>query len=708
MQRLMRGLMWSAIGTTLLVLAVGLFYLVRALSIDTDPLIYYNPQQTTQFYDRNGELVANLFAEEHRLYVSFDRIPSRLIEALVAIEDTSFFEHNGLNYEAIFRAAYRVAMAGRAVEGASTITQQLVKNLLLTRDKTIDRKLKEAILSLRIEMDLSKEQILERYLNAIYFGHGYYGVRTAALGYFRKELDELTLKEIALLTGLPRAPSFYDRANLVLDRMFHLGWISDNEYREALLEVPAVYDDTLTRNRAPYAIDAIVMELADDFPDLKNGGYIVKTTLDMATQKAAQEALQKGYQVNRDRVERYFRDETKRYMRLLGDLNASDPKQIEDLTKLTHSLSGLLLPLPASAEDNLSAFMREANLSMVLDEANLTARLEQLNGALVTLKQENGDLLALVGGVDYSKSVFNRAVQARRQLGSSFKPFIYLAAFDLGYSPASPIADISRTYKFTNEDEEEKVWRPTNYEDNFLGLMTARDAVVHSRNLTTINLIGSIGIQVLFDKLTGYSNIQLPYDMAIALGAHSLSLMEFSEYLTVISNYGTRMTPRVATEVIDRFGHTHRYEPQGEQVTKPEQAYLIVDVLKEAVNRGTGRRARVRGIDIAGKTGTTNDYRDAWFTGFTPDTQTIIWFGNDDNTPVSGHATGGGFSAPVFSRYYQALLKAHPELKRRFDRPEGVREINLGGGKKEIFTDISKPPRNLNEPATPEGGEILF
>ncbi|MGE4294168.1 MAG: penicillin-binding protein 1A [Campylobacterales bacterium] len=711
MQRFLRWLGLAILSGAVLVALLAAFYLVRALSIDTDPLIYYNPPQTTQFYDRNGELVANLFADEHRLYVPFDKIPSRLVEALVAIEDTSFFEHDGLNFEAIFRAAYRVAMAGRAVEGASTVTQQLVKNLLLTRDKTIDRKLKEAILSLRIEMQLGKEQILERYFNAIYFGHGYYGIRTAALGYFRKNLDELTLKEMAMLAGLPRAPSFYDptkhfkmsltRGNLVLDRMFHLGWISEAEYREGLLEIPVVYDDTLTRNRAPYAIDAIVSQLSADFPDLKNGGYIVKTTLDMSVQATAETALKQGYQTNRDRVEKFYRDETARYNRLKADHNASDPKQAEDLAKLEKSLQGLLT-VTENNETNATTIV------YALNEPVFAAKLEQLNGAMITLDQQTGDLLALVGGVDYTKSVFNRAVQSRRQLGSSFKPFIYLAAFDLGYSPASPIADISRTYKFTTEDEEEKVWRPTNYEDNFLGLMTARDAVVNSRNLATINLIGSVGIQVLFDKLTAYSHIQLPYDMAIALGAHSMTLLEFSEYLSIISNYGGRVKPRVATQVIDRFGHSRYYESVTEQVTPPEQAYLMIDVLKDAVNRGTGRRARVNGIDVAGKTGTTNDYRDAWFMGFTPTTQTIVWFGNDDNTPVSGHATGGGFAAPVFASYYKELLKIRPELKRRFDKPEGVREINIGGGRKEIFTDISKPPRDLTSPAAPQGGEILF
>lgn len=692
---------------TLLVISISItalvsLYFYRALSISVDPLVFYNPQLTTQFYDRNGELIANLFSEENRIYVPFNKIPSRLVEALVAIEDTSFFEHSGLNYEAIFRASYRVALAGKAVEGASTITQQLVKNLLLTRDKTIDRKLKEAILSLRVEMKLTKEEIIERYLNAIYLGHGYYGIKTAAHGYFRKDLDSLTLKEMALLAGLPRAPSFYDptkhfkmsltRANLVIDRMFTLGWISEAEYKEALIEIPTVYDDTLTKNRAPYAIDAIVYQLSSQYPDLKTGGYEVYTTIDMRMQESAESAMQTGYQATKERVENYYKNSLIRYNKLLTADQLTE-KEAEDLTK---------------ARQALRLVTKEIDDELVIDGALLEARIKELNGALVTIDQQNGDLLALVGGIDYSKSMFNRAFQSKRQLGSSFKPFIYLAAFDLGYSPASVIADISRTYKFTNEDEEETIWRPRNYEENFLGLMSARDAVVNSRNLTTINLIDTIGIRVLFDKLSTYADFKLPYDLGVALGSHSLSMLEFSEYFTVISNYGNRSKLRVVLQVVDRFGVSKEFEPIRVEATKPEQAYLMIDVLKDVVSRGTGRRARVNGIEIAGKTGSTNDYRDAWFAGFTPSTQTIIWFGNDDNTPVADSATGGVISAPVFANYYKELIRVRPELKRKFDKPDGVMEITLSSGKKEIFTDTSKPPRNQEEQNAHNDSEILF
>ncbi|MDR3347286.1 MAG: PBP1A family penicillin-binding protein [Helicobacteraceae bacterium] len=679
-------------------------YFVRALSVKTDPLIYFKPQLTTQFYDRHGELIANIFGDEHRLYVDFDDIPSRLIEATVAIEDTSFFEHFGINPEAIMRAFYRVVAAGRAVEGASTITQQLVKIMLLSPEKTLDRKIVEAIISMRVELMLTKEQILERYLNTIPFGHGYYGVRTASNGYFRKELNELTLKEMALLAGLPRAPSFYDptkhyqmaitRANLVIARMHNLGWISQSEYKDALAEMPQVYDDTLTRNKAPYVIDAIAATLKSSYPDLKTGGYTVKTTIDLTMQQAAEEALIAGYENNLKRLEEHYRAQTERYNKLLLS-PAVDEKRLEETIKIEKN-QGLFMRR-ADGENNLSRF--------VIDEEALGVKLSQLNGSLVTIHQKTGDLLVLIGGVDYKKSVFNRAFQAKRQVGSSFKPFIYLAAFDLGYSPASPIADISRTYKYSGGDEE-VIWRPTNFENNYVGIMTARDAVVNSRNLATINLVDTIGISQLFNKLSSYLPKSLPYDMTVALGAHSLSPLEFAEYWTVISNYGERMKPRIVFEVIDRHGVSERYESNGTVVTKPEQAYLMIHVLQEAVQRGTGRRARLNEIDIAGKTGTTNDSRDAWFAGFTPDTETIIWFGNDDDSPMGTIATGGTFSAPIFGAYYKSLLKIRPELKRHFYRPEGITEVTFGN-RKEIFTETSKQPRSVNQPSI-GGSDLLF
>ncbi|MDR2904602.1 MAG: PBP1A family penicillin-binding protein [Helicobacteraceae bacterium] len=689
----------------------GILYSGKAIAVDTDPLIYYNPQLTTQIYDQRGELIANVFGDEHRLYAPFNRIPSRMIEAIVAIEDTAFFEHSGINMDAILRAFIKMIRAGRKVEGGSTITQQLVKNMLLTNKKSFDRKIVEAMIAMRVELQLSKEQIMERYLNEISFGHGYFGVRTAANGYFRKELGDLTLKEIAILAGLPRAPSSYDptrrlpqtlaRANTVIERMRTLGWISEEEYKEAALEIPQIYNDTLTKNRAPYATDAIISLLKTDFPDIKTGGYVVHSTIDLAMQQAAEAALRNGYEVNAEKVAKGSADEVGRYSRLKeARRKYGGNESLDEEIARIERYQGMVM----EEETNGSA-------KYIINPSRLAAKLALLNGAIVTTRQQTGDILALVGGVDYSRSVFNRAFQARRQLGSAFKPFVYLAAFDLGYSPASQIADITRVFTNKSKDGEEEVWRPKNFGSDYVGIMTARDAVINSRNLATINLVGAAGMDQIFAKLTKYfPPPPLPYDMTIALGAHSLNLLEFAEYYSVISNYGARTSVRIATSVENRDGFAKKYETNSTRVTTPDQAYLIIDVLRDTVTRGTGRRAKIDNIEIAGKTGTTNDSRDAWFVGFTPDTQTIVWFGNDDDTPMGVSITGGVIAAPIFAEYYREILKARPEVRRRFEKPDGVREMAWGGGR-EIFTEVSRPPREIiGASGDPDANEsdILF
>lgn len=670
----MNKIIWAGISTIVFVL----FYTVYVYNSDISEIVDYQPKLTTQILDRNNELIANVFEGEHRLYVPFEKIPPRLIEALIAIEDTAFFEHGGVNYEAIIRAAYKVIRAGKAVEGASTITQQLVKNVLLSREKTILRKYKEAILSIRIENAISKEMILERYLNEIYFGHGYYGVKAAARGYFHKELDELTLKEMALLCGLPRAPSFYDptkhkgmsvaRANLVLDRMKHLGWINAQEYELSAVEMPVVFDESVTANRAPYAVDAVINELSATYDDVRHGGYVIYTTIDMAAQKAADEALRAGYEKAKTRIEN------------------QKPEMIM-----------------------VDVVGEDGNITQVEQNATQELNSSKLNGALISLEQNTGKVLALCGGVDFYKSQFNRAIHAKRQVGSSFKPFLYLSAFDLGYSPSSVVADISRTYKFTvaeGNETEEQVWRPSNYERNFVGVMSAREAVVHSRNLASINLVDTIGLDLIRNRLFEYGFKELPNDLSLALGSITLTPMEMSEYLTIITNYGERVKPYLVEKIVNKYGEATTFHTIRERVTTETQAYLMIDVMKDVVRRGTGRGTRMRSIETAGKTGTTNDNRDAWFCGFTPTTQTVVWFGNDDNTQIAKRETGGKTAGPVFKAYYEALLKARPELTRHFRKPDGIYEMKING-KNEIFTEISRPPK-VNNLMPPAKEELLF
>jgi penicillin-binding protein 1A len=649
--------MFIGLGIMIMVPVIFLGYLIYTFEYETQKLIKYQPRLTTEVYDRNGNKIANLFSDEHRYYVSYENIPPRLIEALLAIEDTMFFEHDGVNPDAIMRAIIKDVSAGKLKEGASTITQQLVKNTLLNREKKFSRKFKEVLYAIRIEQELSKEQILERYFNEIYLGHGYYGVKTASDGYFRKPLNELTLKEMAMLVGLPKAPNFYSptrnyelslgRANRVIGRMYELGWIDQATYEKATQERPKVYNDTLSKNSGPYIIDEVMRQLGDAFPDIRSGGYKIYTTIDMRLQEAGYKALQSG------------RNEILKRAQEAGDL-----------------------------DENMQ---------------------RQLNGALISLNPQSGEILAMVGGYDYSLSPFNRVTQAKRQPGSAFKPFIYQVALDSGMSPSSMVPDIARTYTYAGDDGEEKTWQPKNYKNEYKGMVTIRDALTHSRNLATINMVSDMGFGKITEGLRRYGITEnLPPDLSIALGTISISPIDLAKYYTMFASGGALTNPTLIRQVITPKGETIQYENKSRQVNTPQQIYLMTSILKDVVTYGTGTTARVGGIEIAGKTGTTNKNVDAWFVGYSPTVETVVWFGHDNNTPMRRSETGGRAAGPVFRYYYEDMLRIYPNTKRYFDLPAGVYvgTQNDGNGS-ESFTDTSAPDATQDEaPKTDE--KLLF
>jgi len=632
-------LLFSIIGIALILWLVTLYSQIR---FDIDKIVDYKPKLTTQFFDKNNKHISNIFDNEHRLYVKYNNIPPSVVESLVAIEDTNFFEHSGVNIDAIIRAVAKDIKAMSLVEGASTLTQQLVKTMILSRDKKLIRKIKEVLLSLRLETLLTKEEILERYLNQVYFGHGYYGIRTAALGYFHKELDQLNQKEIAMLVGLPRAPSFYDptknlkyaliRGNQVVRRLKTLGWINDEKYKKAINYIPVVYKETLSLNKAPYIVDSAIKILKNNINDLRTGGYKITLTIDLDAQNIAKDALIYGY----DRIKK--RD-------IYLDTNKSTTKT--------------------------------------------------LNGAIVTLDNSSGAILAMVGGVNYRKSSFNRATQSLRQPGSAAKPFIYQVALNLGYSTASNLIDISRTYKYRSNKNEEKTWQPRNYEKDFKGLVSLRYALIHSRNLATINLVGEIGIDVLYKELLRYGFKNIPYDLSITLGSFGISPIDLSEKYTMFSNSGIMVKPYLISTIENRYGEKITFEKEESYITSPSQTYLMTSILRDVVKKGTGRNARVKGLETVGKTGTTNNNIDAWFCGYSPSLQTIVWFGNDDNKPMRRTETGGRTAAPSFKYFYTQWLKLHPEIPRKFQKPKEVFE-SYYNNKKEIFTQISDIPLEKN------------
>ncbi len=639
-------------------LIVGYYYF--NYNYDISSIVNFNPPLTSHIYDKNGKKIANVFGKQNRSYVKFNDIPPRLVEALLAIEDTTFFEHSGVNFGAIFRAFIKDVKARKMLEGASTITQQLVKNELLTREKKISRKIKEFIYSYKVEAALTKEQILERYLNDIYYGHGYYGIKTAANGYFHKKLSDLTLKEMAILVGLPRAPSIYaptknyeismGRANRVLTRMHILGWISDTAFEKGLIENPKVYNDTLTQNRAPFIVDAVERRMKKiGINDFKTGGYEVHTTIDLRLQNAAKKSLKYAYDLALKRIAKY------------------------------------------KIQDEKESRPQDVNVS-------------QLNGAMVSLDSKSGNILALVGSVDYKKSSYNCATQGRRQPGSAFKPFLYQIALDLGYSGATKLVDIAKTYEYEKNGKEVK-WQPEDYERDYKGLISLRNALVHSKNLATINLVNSIGLNEMLKDLQRFHIKNLPHNLSIALGTISLSPLQLAGYYTSFSNKGVQVTPHLISSIEKRDKSIYEEHETQMRTSPVTQSYIMTTILEDVVKRGTGRRARVRGIELAGKTGTTNNNMDAWFAGYSPTVETVVWFGNDDNTPMYHRETGGRVAAPAFRRYYQQLLKLYPQIKRKFDMPAGIMTVKING-KKEYFSNISKPPR-VDEDKDSEG-ELMF
>jgi penicillin-binding protein 1A len=625
-------------------------YAYNEIQLDMDKIINYRPKTSSVILDHNGNKIANIMEGQHRLYATYDEMPGYLIEALVAIEDTRFFEHDGVNPDAIIRAAVRNFKAGKKVEGGSTITQQLVKKILLSSKKSYTRKMKEAILSMKVENELTKEQILERYLNEISFGGGYFGVKTAAKGFFHKELEKLTLKEATLLIGLPNAPSYFNpvrhidralkRANTILTRMKKIGWIHEDEYLTAIKETPTIYNDSLTQNIAPYITDEVVRRLKKEFPDIKTGGYTIHTTIDMKQQKIARAALKYAHR----KIVRKRREKIKT---------------------------------------------------------------TTLNGAILAVDNKTGDIKAMVGGVDYKRSEYNRATMMNRQPGSAFKPFLYQIALDLGYNPSTELTDVARTFQYYKNGKR-MIWRPKNYESNFVGFIKLREALVHSRNLATINLVTEVGVNRIFEKLKPLNIPHIPQDMSISLGNLGLSPIKMAQIYSMFANGGHMIEPRLISKVVARNG-TVIYEADNLEITnftKPEQAYLMTDILRDVIIRGTGRNAQVRGIQLAGKTGTTNRNVDAWFCGYSPTTEVIVWMGRDNNRPIGRGGTGGGTSAPAFSYFFKKLYKLYPNMQREFEVPEGVYNTR-NGVTTELYTETSPLPTKA-ETSTSEEFPDMF
>ncbi|MBI5210292.1 MAG: PBP1A family penicillin-binding protein [Elusimicrobia bacterium] len=642
----------------------------------------YTPAITTRLFDCRDDLVAELSIEKRAL-LDLSKIPVDFQNAVLAIEDDRFFKHWGVSPRGIIRSAVVNFLAGRFVQGGSTITQQLSKQIFLTRERTVARKIREILLAVQIERDFSKPEILQFYLNQVYFGEGAYGVQAAARIYFGKEVRQLDLAECALLAGLIRAPRGYspfnypDRArrrrSVVLQRMREEGFITDKEKGDALVAaIPPVRPLDMT-TQAPYFVEHVRSRLERKYgtSTLWRGGLKIRTTIDLKMQKIAEEVMEKG----------------------LSDFDAKAAKDWEAKLK----------------EDALDAE----------EGVEVSTTLPKIQGAFLLMDVKTGAIKAMIGGRD---SKFNRAVQAYRQPGSTFKPFVWAAALNAGMTGVSLVEDNPLAYYFDGRDwrllegatdqysinlatapfaesPDFKIWVPNNFDGKFMGVITLRKGLALSRNIASINLINQIGPPLVVD-IAHRAGIRSELEAvpALGLGASVVSPLEMTSAFGTFANGGIYVLPYTVDRVEDAQGkELERHVPSEKEAMSPQLAYLMVNLMKAVVMGGTGRFARDLALKkpLAGKTGTSNDNRDLWFIGFTPDYVAGAWMGYDDFGSLGKKDwTGGSTVLPWWTAIMEQILKDQP--KRDFPVPSGIafQKVCADTG----LLSLPACPRKVDEP----------
>ena len=590
------------------------------------------PPVKTLVYDVNGKLVHE-FYKENRSLVPLRQIPRSMVDAILSIEDRRFYSHWGIDPVRLVGALVQDVIARRAEQGASTITQQLARNLFLTHEKTLSRKVKEAILAIRIEQTYTKDEILQMYLNQIYFGEGAYGVDAAARIYYGKPVLELTLPECALLAGLPRNPRDYSprrdperslkRRNLVLASMLQNKKINRAQYETATEAPLGVSKTRLDPREAPYFMEMVRLYLEERYGSnqLFEGGLRVYTTLDADLQQAAEESLE-------------------RRLTGLEQRNGTKKTRASVLAK-----SKTAQPSEKSQTD-------------------------YLQGAVVCLDPTNGQIRALVGGRDFNESNFNRATQASRQPGSAFKPFIYAAAIDNGYTPNEMILDTPVSFRAGNGAD----WSPQNYDHKFRGPVTLRTALAKSLNVPAAKLLQKLGTPVVtsYARRLGVRS-HLGNDLSLALGTSEVNLLELTSAYGVFADQGVRTTPVFVLRVEDKNGKIlEQTRTVAEEVLSPETALTMTNMLQTVMQSGTAAAARAMGLRVAaaGKTGTTDDYTDAWFVGYTPNLVTGVWVGFDRKQKIGPNMTGAAAALPIWVDVVSAATKDKPPQD--FPVPNGV------------------------------------
>ncbi len=744
------------------------FYLSQDLPKISSLSDYRPPLITTVYSDDNRKIAE--FYNERRIILPMSEMPKMLINAFIAAEDARFFKHKGIDFSSIIRAYFKNIEAGTIVQGGSTITQQVTKSLLLTPERNYTRKVKEAILAYRIDKKFTKEEILFLYLNQIYLGHGAYGVEAAAENYFGKSAKDLNLAECAILAGLPQAPSRYSpfrspkkakqRQIYVLNRMIAEGYITNIQATEA---INTELDIKPRRNwyieKVPFYTEHIRRYIENKYgPEaLYNDGLKIYTSVNIEMQKAARKEIEKGLkaldkrQGYRGPLKCLATEEIEAFSKQLQEEPEKNPVEegkivngvvieVNDTNNTAivrigntqgiiyiNSMRWARKPDPEVPyyEDRVKHPGEVLDIGDVIlvkiknkitDSDLWELELEQepnAQAALLSIEAETGYVKVMVGGRDFRESQFNRAIQSRRQPGSAFKPVIYAAAIDKGYTPASVIIDSSIVFE---DSEHNFTWKPKNYEEKFHGPTLLRDALAKSRNVVTIKILKNIGIDYAIDyakKLGITSN--LSRDLSIALGSSGMSLLEIVKAYSVFANLGYLIEPVFITKIIDRDGNVlEEAAVKRKKVIDQSTAYIITSLLEGVVKYGTGRRVRELNRPVAGKTGTTNNLHDAWFVGYTPRYITGTWVGFDEESSLGESETGAKAASPIWLGFMKYVLSDKPV--KVFHIPEGVvfSKIDAETGllpipesKRTIFecfkegtvpTEYTTKPDSINEP----------
>ncbi len=715
---------------------------------ELDSAVYYEPAISSKVYDRHGRLLAE-FAREKRIIIPLSDVPMVMRNAIISVEDEHFYSHNGLDLPGIARAAWKNYQAGEVVQGGSTITQQLAKSLFLTRERTLQRKIKEALLAYRLEEELTKNRILELYLNQVYFGSGAYGIESAARRYFSKSASQLNLKESALLAGLPKAPSRFSplrnpdqtlsRRNLVLMRMAENGFITSENARKLSREDLGINPGTGTKIEAPYFVEVIRRELEQEFGAdiLYMSGLQIITTLDLEFQKVAEDAVQWGlHEVEKRRP---WRGPISDLKLAVSPPEIGDPAGVEitevGRDRLKLNIAGIeheiLFKDIWVKNRDLKKLIPGDRVWCIVDEYKeegetpdiVHCRITQepeVEGSLVALDPNNGEILAWVGGYDFFRSQFDRVSQSKRQPGSAFKPIIYAKALDEKYSASDVIYDtpivIEKTWGKETKDEqvsadsnpedgdEVEYWKPHNYSEEFYGATTIREGLTLSRNIISIHLLDNIGVKNVI-QMARRLGIKSPLtnSLSLALGASELTLLEITQAYGSFATLGVRAKPLKLKMILDRNDRVIReYYPSLRRSIRATTAYLITYLMQGVIQHGTGISARRLNRPLGGKTGTTNNYHDAWFVGFTPDVVTGVWVGLDQLQTISKRATGASTALPIWLRFMEKILESY-EVK-DFEIPPGITHLRVC--RKSGLVAISDCEKTILEAYT-EGTEPL-